>query len=401
MVLVACGLVGWFLISTAPQAERRSPEPSVPLVETIIAQTQTYPIVLRSQGTVSPRTQSTLVSEVSGKVITVDAALRSGGFFEDGQVLLRIDPRNYENAVTIAQSELTQAKLSLEEEKARAQQARQDWERLKLSGEPDALATREPQLANASATVAAAEARLRQAQIDLARTEIKAPYAGRVLEKNVDLGQYVTLGSALATIYAVDYVEIRLPVSNNQLEFIQLPEIYRGNTQAFSEIPVAIQGQIGTRIHTWEGKIVRAEGAIDAGSRQWFVVAQVEDPYGRRGDKPPLKVGQFVIAEIQGKLLQDVYRLPRTALQPDQQVVQVSAERTIHPKPVEILWEATDEIVVRGLNQGDEIAVTKISLPVEGMRVRVANDEPLADSNSFHEGQSSDEGNRATGKETE
>lgn len=376
LVLAASAAAGVILIKTAPTAERRPPEPSLPVVEVIQVAPRPYAVTLESQGTVSPRTQTSVIAEVAGRVVGVADELRNGGFFEPGQVMLRIDPRDYDNAVTIARSELAQAELALQEEIARGEQARQDWDRLGLEGSPDELALRRPQLDSARARVAAAEARLDQAKIDLERTRIEAPYASRVLEKNVDFGQYVTPGTPLARIYAVDYVEIRLPLSNKQLRHIDLPESYRGSGEARTPVPVQLSAEIGGRTHIWRGRVVRTEGDIDTETRQWFVVAQVDDPYAARGDRPPLKVGQFVTARIEGRRLTDAYVLPRVALRPGDEVVAVTAERIIERRPVEVLWETRNEVVVRGLEPGDEIVTSAANFAVEGTRVRVAGEEP-------------------------
>ncbi|MBS1269162.1 MAG: Multidrug resistance protein MdtA [Gammaproteobacteria bacterium] len=376
LILAGCVAVAAILIKTAPKAERRSPEPSLPVVEIVEVNPRLYTVTLKSQGTVSPRTQSSLIAEVPGRVVNVADELRSGGFFEPGRLLLRIDPRDYENAVTIARSELAQAQLALEEETARTEQARQDWERLGLEGKPGQLALRRPQLDSARAKVAAAEARLEQARIDLQRTRIEAPYAGRVLEKSVDIGQYVTPGTVLSQIYAVDYVEIRLPLSNYQLQHVDLPENYRGTERTPVPIPARITGQIGGRSYSWQGRIVRTEGDIDTDTRQWFIVAQVDDPYARRDGRPPLKVGQFVRAEIEGRRLENVYVLPRAGLRPGDQVVALSPERTIHRRPVDVLWGTHDQVIVRGLDPGDEVVVSAVSFVVDGARVRVAGEEP-------------------------
>jgi len=374
LVLAGCIAVGVILIKTAPKAERRPAEPSLPVVETIRAAPQAYGVTLESQGTVSPRTQSSLISEVSGRIVSIANELRSGGFFEPGQVLLQIDPRDYDNAVTIARSELAQTRLALKEEIARGEQARQDWQRLGLAGEPDQLALRRPQLDSARAAVAAAEARLAQAEIDLQRTRIEAPYAGRVLEKNVDVGQYVTPGTVLSRIYAVDYVEIRLPLSNRQLRYVDLPENYRDTETRPQPVPVDIKADIGGRTYTWQGRIVRTEGDIDTRTRQWFVVAQVDDPYARRDGRPPLKVGQFVTAEIEGRRLENVYVLPRVALRPGEEVVVVTPDRVTDRRSVEVLWETTERVVVRGLNPGDDVVVSAATFVTNGTTVRLAGE---------------------------
>jgi len=377
LLVLAAGLgAGVLVIQTAPEAQRRPPERELPTVEVVEATPRSYPVTLETQGTVAPRTQSSLVAEVAGRVVEVAEALRGGGFFEPGQKLLEIDPRDYENAVIIARSEVAGARLALREEKARGEQARIDWRRLGLDGEPDSLALRQPQLASARARVAAAEARLEQARIDLQRTRVEAPYAGRVLEKNVDVGQYVTPGTVLAHLYAVDYVEIRLPLNNQQLQYVELPERYRDTDHAAEPPAARIHADIGGVSHAWEGRVIRVEGSIDAETRQWFVVARVDDPYARRDGRPPLKVGQFVTVEIQGQRLQDVYVLPRTALRPGDEVLTVSPGRLLDQRPVQVMWRTDDEVVLRGLSRGEEVVIGAVPFAVTGTRVRVAGDPP-------------------------
>jgi RND family efflux transporter MFP subunit len=376
LVLLLCGAIGFYLIDTAPQAERRRPPPATPVVEVVAVQPQDYPVILESRGTVTPRTESTLIPEVSGQVVWIADKLRKGGFFEPGDALVKIDPRNYETAVTIAASELAQARLQLQEEQARAEQAARDWDKLGLAGEPDELVLRMPQMGSARASVAAAEARLRRAEIDLERTRISALYAGRVLEKNVDIGQFVNSGSVLARIYAVDYVEIRLPLTSAQIAFLDLPETYRNGGTPLSPVPVVIKAEIGGSEYQWDGRVVRSEGAIDTASRQWFVVAQVDDPYARHGDRPPLKVGQFVLADIAGRTLENVYLLPDSAVRIDDQVIVVDREHKIRRVNVEVLLSRDGVSVVRGLAPGQLVSMTDLPFAGEGAAVRIAG-EPV------------------------
>jgi multidrug efflux system membrane fusion protein len=224
LVLGVSAWLGMELLGSGPQPVRKPPKPTLPVVETFTVQAADYTVRVPSYGTVAPRTQSTLIPEVAGRIVEVAPAFRAGGFFEAGDLLLRIDPTDYQNAVVVARAELAQARLNLREEQAQGAQAQRDWQQLQMPGEPGDLARREPQLESRRAEVAAAEARLRQAQTALARTRIGAPYAGRVLEKRVDVGQYVSPGNVLATLYAVDYVEVRLPLSDRQAAFVALPE---------------------------------------------------------------------------------------------------------------------------------------------------------------------------------
>ena len=268
---------------SAPEPKKFPQFESAPKVDVQTLHPQSYQVWLATQGTVQARTESDLVSQVRGKVISVSPSFRPGGFFEEGDVLMEIDRRDYEMEVRIASGQLAQAKLRLSEEEATAAQALADWKRLNLSEEPSDLVLRKPQLNEAQANVDSASARLELAQLNLERTSIRAPYAGRVLYNQVDLGQYVSPGSSLARIYAVDYAEIRLPLSERQLAYIDLPELYRGDNQTSIDGPeVALTWTVGNEQYDWQGKIVRPEGALDTRSRQLFVVAQVENPMGNK-----------------------------------------------------------------------------------------------------------------------
>jgi RND family efflux transporter MFP subunit len=377
VVLGASVAIAGLLMLTGPEAERRQPPPTQPTVEVLSVVPTDYQVSVRSRGTVSPRTQSTLVPEVSGRVVEVAPSFRNGGFFEEGDVLLRIDARDYENAVTVARSELAQARLRLREEQAQSEQAQRDWERLGGGDEPTDLVLRKPQLASARAAVAAAEARLRQAEIDLERTRIRAPYAGRVLEKQADVGQFVTPGTPLATVYAVDYVEIRLPVTDEQQAFLDLPEAYRDQRANTGEGPaVTLSARIGRETIEWQGRIIRSEGAIDTQSRQLFVVAQVDDPYGRKDGRPPLKVGQFVEAVIEGERLDNVYVLPRGAVEGEDEVFVVDAENRLQRRSLDVIWRDTDYVIAAGgLEPGERLSLTPLPFAADGVLVKIQGEE--------------------------
>jgi RND family efflux transporter MFP subunit len=374
VVLGGSILIAVALLATGPEAQRRKPPPAQPTVEVMVTAPQTYQVDVRTRGTVSPRTQSTLVPEVAGRIVEVAASFRNGGFFDKGDVLATIDPRDYEIAVTIARSELAQARLKLREEEAQAEQARQDWKKLGGGAEPTALVLRKPQMASARAAVAAAEGRLRQAEIDLQRTRVRAPYVGRVLEKSVDIGQYVAQGTVMATIYAVDYVEIRLPLTDEQQAFVDLPELYRGEGVAPEAAPkVVLTARIGGKEREWEGRIVRTEGAIDTKSRQLFAVAQVDDPYGRHGDRPPLKVGQFVQARIQGRHLDNAFVIPRGAVRGDSEVFVVDDADRLRRRKLDIAWrDAEHVVVIEGLAPNERISLTPLPFAADGVQVRIA-----------------------------
>jgi len=378
VLALAFGLA-WWLFHTKPEPRKWPDRETVPDVEVMELQPVDYQVWLKSQGVVEARTQSALIPEVSGRVVEVAPSFRAGGFFEEGEVLLRIDPRNYEAEVVVAESALAQAELQLAEEQAAAEQAVADWKRLQPEELPSDLVRREPQLRQARAAVAAAKARLETARANLERAKIRAPYDGRVLSKNVDVGQYVSPGSTLAEIYAVDYAEIRLPLSERQLAFIDLPEAYRGETPSVPDGPlVDIELEQGRERHRWQGRIVRAEGAIDSESRQLFVVAQIDDPYGRREPgRPPLKVGSFVQARIQGRLLEDRFLIPRELHRRNEYVVVVGDDNRIERRAIDPEWsDETHLVVAEGLRPGERLVLTHLNFPVDGMKVAIDGEEP-------------------------
>ena len=389
VLAVSAGICYWIFWSEP--APRKFPQKeTLPEVSVYTLEPIDYQVWLHSQGTVQARTESSLVSEVRGKVVNVAPAFRVGGFFEQGETLLEIDKRDYETAVLSAEATLARARLALAEEEANAAQARTDWERLNPGVEPPELVSRKPQLAQAKADVASAEARVENASLNLERTTITAPYAGRILEKRVDIGQFVNSGSVLAEIYAVDYAEIRLPLSEREIGYINVPELYRNDSNPVLPMPtVNLTTTIGNETLHWAGRIVRAEGAFDVQSRQLFFVAQVDDPYRKQGDgRPPLKVGSFVQAQIEGEVLEDVIVIPRELYRKNEYVVVIEDDGILRRKSIEIEWSDEESLVVSsGLNPGDRVCLTHLSFPSEGMKVAVVSEDGIDVANkSAHQG---------------
>ncbi len=236
---------------------------------------------------------------------------------------------------------------------------------------------RKPQLAAARATVASAEAQLARAQLDLERTRISAPYEGRVLEQNVDIGQYVSPGTVLGKVYAVDYVEIRLPLSAEQLKYVHIPEEFRDEAKDHPPGPaVTLTTRVGNDAYQWQGTIVRAAAAVDTKSRQLFVVAQVDDPYAKSAvTRAPLRVGQFVEAEIAGALLHDVIVIPRAALRSGDSVFIVDDLGQIHRRDLTLVWRDQNSAVVKtGVTAGEALVLTPLTGTGDGMRVAATID---------------------------
>jgi len=346
-----------------------------PLVRVVEVQPATMRLAVSTQGTVKARTATNLVAEVAGTIIRVSQSFASGGFFEKGDVLVEIDASDYRVAVATAEGSVAQVRVRLETEEAQAEVAREEWAELGTGGDSP-LATRELQLQEAQAALVAAEARLEKAKRDLARTKVRAPFAGRVRAKIADLGEYVAPGVPVAAVYSVDVAEVRLPVPDADLAFLDLPVDYRGAAAKEPGPEVVLYADFAGQRHSWQGRIVRVEGEIDPVSRMVHVVAQVKDPYGKHGEgRPlPLAVGMFVEADIMGSTVEDAITLPRTALR-GQQVLVVDVEDRLRFRDVDILRiDREFAVIVGGLEPGDRVCVSTLDAVSDGMKVRTASD---------------------------
>jgi RND family efflux transporter MFP subunit len=216
------------------------------------------------------------------------------------------------------------------------------------------------------------------AERNLERTQIRAPYPGRLRKKNVDQGQFVAMGNPLATIYAVDYAEVRLPLPDDQLAYVELPLHYRGENKRLKGPQVTLKADFAGQVFEWTGAIVRTEGEIDPGSRMVHAVAQVKNPYGRGDDpnRPPLAVGLYVEAEIEGATAEGVAVLPRSALRGRTQVLVITPEDRLEFRDVDVLRTTREEIYVRGgLKEGERVCLSPLEAVTDGMQVRTSTSD--------------------------
>lgn len=376
IILGGCGFGAWWLLSNPPEQPKMVMPPTIVRVEGTTLHKISYELHVRSQGSVQPRTRSTLLPEVSGKIIEINPAFRPGGFFAKNDVLMKLDTTDYETAIVIAKAMQAQADVTLVEEKARADQARENWKALGRSGEPNALVARAPQVAKAEADLASAKAQVLKAQRDLERTVIRAPYTGQVLEQAVDVGQFVNQGTTLGRVFAVDYVEIRLPLPERESQFLKLPMPFRDQPTPEEGARVLLKSMAAGKPVTWEGRIIRMEGSLDEQTRQATAVAQVNDPYARRTDgAPPLTIGAFVEADIVGTTLPDVYVIPRNAVRAGNEIILIERpQNTLRRMTVEPLVSNEKHIVVsanaaKAPKEGDVLCLTPIPFPADGARV--------------------------------
>jgi RND family efflux transporter MFP subunit len=369
------------MIANRPEPEKKAPEVEPPLVRVIGAQSENIALKVETEGVVAPRTESQLVPEVSGRVLSTSPSLVAGGFFDQGQILLKIDPREYELAVVRARSAVAQAKTRVATEEQEASVARKEWESLGNAEAAPPLVLREPQVAEAKAVLASARAALEQAQFDLERTVVKAPFDGRVREKSVDVGQYVQRGQSVARLYSVDIAEVRLPVADEQLAYVSLPLAYRNveSSQDAHGPAVTLEADFAGETYQWRGRIVRTEGEIDPRTRMVHAIAQVEDPYARTGSsrRPPLAVGMFVKGEILGKSVRAI-PIPRTAVRGENTVLIVNDNNQIELRQLDIFRQERERVLASGgVKEGERICVSILEAAVDGMPVRVLEEAQL------------------------
>jgi len=364
LALVASKIIN----ATKPEPRVQESTANLLAVEATRLSATNYPVVIRSQGTVQPTLANTLVPAVAGTVIQLSDAFVSGGRFAAGDTLLIIDPRDYEIALTQAQANYAQVDAQLQEQQALAELARVEWRSLGRRGEPSALTLRQPQLAAATANKDAAQAQVQRAELDLERTQVIAPYDGIVSERLVDLGQFVARGAPVGRIHAIDSVDVRLPLSNRQLTYLDLP----GSANRVTKPNVELSASIGASEQLWTGSLIRAEG-IDATTQQLNVIARIQNPYTQ--SSRPLRVGQFVQALIEGRVLDEVFVIPRQALREEREVLVVDENATIQRRAVTVAWSDTDVAAINdGLVEGDVLVLTPLSTVSDGTPVQATID---------------------------
>ncbi|MCH7856385.1 MAG: efflux RND transporter periplasmic adaptor subunit [Gemmatimonadetes bacterium] len=389
-ILVGASGVAGVMIMVRPDPPRRPAEPQSPIVsvETVVA--GSGPIPVFGAGTVRPLWEIDIAAEVGGKIVAVSPNLQSGGHVSAGEVLVRIDPAEYENRVQQAEADVATQRVALLQAEQEAQIARTEYEQFRArenrrgnaAAPPSPLVLREPQLQAARAALARAEAQLRDAELVLSRTAITSPFDGRVRNEVADLGRLVTAGQSLGQIYASDAVEVVVPVSDDDAFLIpNLWSLQAGDDDR--SIPATVTIEYGARRFSWEGYVDRAETALDEQTRTIDLVIRVPDPFspGRAvegsaetGAGPPLLVGQFAQVAIEGLELAEYFILPRRALRPGNEVWAIAADGRVQIVAVDLLQETDEQLYVVGdFTEGQFVIVAGINLATNGMEVRLSD----------------------------
>ena len=359
-IFIVAAVGAGVLNTLKPPPQTRDLSNVAPLVNSMVREHHDASFRLASQGTVRPRTETVLSAEISGTIVGISPKYIAGGVFRAGEELLRIDPTNYEAAVDRAEAALTQRQIEFDgAEKLRSQGYRAESE-----------------YASAAAALAAARAELVNVRRNLERTRIRLPYDGMVRAKEADLGQYVNPGTRLGVTFATDYAEVRLPLTDNDLEFVDLPGAQDISATGSAEGPeVALSAVRKGRMQTWAARIVRTEGVVDEKSRVTYAVARIEDPYRMVSDSPAgeaLPMGTFVAADIAGTHVQNTVRVPRSALRANNQLMVIDEKNKLEMRRVEILRaDAKWAYIDHGVVAGERICLTTIESPLSGMVVRI------------------------------
>lgn len=358
-ILIGAVALAIAMSQLAPEPPKRENRKLDLLVDTYPLEMSSEQFRVRSQGTVQPRTQTILSAEVSGSIVNMSPKFVAGGVFAANEVLMRIDPSDYRVAVSRTEALVKQRQIEFDgAKKLRSQGYRAESE-----------------YASAAAALAAAEAEFESAKRNLERTYIRLPYEGMVLTKEADLGQFVNPGTRLGVTFATDVAEVRLPLTDQDLAFVDLPAAADISASGAAAGPlVRLSATRKGRQESWQAQIVRTEGVVDERSRVTYAVAQVQDPYRLHGEGTPLPIGTFVAADIVGTQDVAAIRIPRTALRGSDQVLVVTDDDKIDIRTVEIVYSDQGFVyVVAGVSPGERITTTAIEAPTDGMSVRTSD----------------------------
>ncbi len=359
-ILVSATGAAFLMVMLRPEPPTRDVPDLAVLVDVVVLERSPAEILVRSQGTVRPRTETTLSAEVSGAIIEVSANFVAGGVFDADEVLLRIDPTDYLAAVEQFDALVKQRQIEYD-----------GAARLRTQG-----FRAEAEFAAAEAALAAARSDLKRARRNLERTEIRVPYAGIVRSKDADIGQFVNPGTRLGVTFATDYAEVRLPLTDQDLAFVDLPEardLASGSAPVGSSVVLSALRE-GVR-REWASRIVRSESVVDESSRVSYAVVRVDDPYAFESDRTPLPVGTFVVAGIEGRSPGELIRVPRSVVRGSNNLVFVDDDNRLRIREVDIFRFDARYAYLRDMAlEGERVVLTSLENPINGMRVRTTLD---------------------------
>lgn len=372
LMLIAAGGAAWaYFKATAPTIERTQPQRRAAVVQVQPAGQSDARTIITAMGTVAPSREVTLKARVSGEIRSVASRFAPGGRMAKGIELLSLDPSDHQVEAQKAQSALKGARAALAMEQGSQTIAREELRLLsELSAEVVAqtdLALRKPQLQQAQAAVASAEADLRKALLDLERTVVRVPFNALIIERNVNVGAYVGVQDSLATIVGTDEFWVEAVVPLDKLSLIDFSHA--------GGCPAAVRSQAGDG--RWQGRVVRIVGKLNKTSRMATVIVAISDPLGPQSDlsAPRLMIDDYVFVEITGRPLSGMIELPRSALQ-DGDTVWVCDNHTLDIRSVTLAWKSADKVYIQsGLAYGEQVIISELASPVQGMPLKIVDTE--------------------------
>ena len=375
-VLLAAVAAAAGIIMSRPMPEQLTDSETTSAIRAMTVVKESLRLKIRSEGTVTPKTQTNVIPEIKGRVTWLSPNLVVGGYFQAGDLLVTIDAADYEARTGLAQAQLLRAEAELEHKRFEFKRLQQLIKDNLVSQSNLENAARAHKIAKAN--VIESKINLAQAERDLGRTKITAPFEGMVRSESIDIGQFVQQGAPIASIYASDAVEVRLPIVNAQLAYLDPANLQRGELDPATAPMIRLTARYAGTSFIWRGQLARTEGEIDAQSRMITAVARVRQD-NQSPDVPPLQVGAFVAAEIEGQYLDDIVRLPRAALRPNSQVLIIDGDNRLRFRAVNVLRLENDFVIIdSGLESGEVVNLSPIQTVVDGMRVSLTF-EPTAD----------------------
>jgi len=374
LVFLGLGYWGFTKLSIKKVEEETAERPRRKIeTEVVTLKREDFQVTLNSEGIVRPHNETTLTPRVAGRITTISPLFESGAFFQQGEVLVELDPTDFLAALSTAEARLARSQAALAQEQARAEQARLDWEDLGYTTEPTALVLRKPQLKQARADEKASRASLSEARRRLDRTKIRAPYTGRVKARLVGLGQSVTAGTRLGEVFSTDFAEIRLSLSPRELTHVTLP-----NDPGDPRIPVTLVDALASENpQVWQGEIVRTEGALDERSRKLFVIARVDHPFVTKNGQAPLRIGQPVRASFSGSTIKDVFVIPRQVERRPGEIILVEPDTLkLRRHDISPIWSDEENLIVRDdLTEGWFLSISRLAAYPNGATVTILKPE--------------------------
>ena len=370
LVLAAGFVIIQVLIAAKPEPEKNDDEARPISLYVDEVKSEIITLSVKTQGEVRPKTEIDLIPQVSGRIVAMSESFNEGAEFTPDSMLLKIDDTDYRLAAIRAEARVAEAQTELEREQATAKMKAEEWRDGRKDQEPTPFALNLTQVKQAEAMLLSAKADLRKTRLDLERTEIRVPFYGRVRERHVGIGQFVTAGTIVARVFSIDIAEVRLPLTDSQLVELKLPLGYMAE-DPLTAPKVNFRAALGDRDFFWQGHIVRIDAAVNKDTRLIYATAEVIDPYGLGATEGmPMAVGMFVSAEIEGIAEQAAYVMPRLALRNEDKVYVINAENHLEIRTVKVLSTSEDQVMVTsGVSQGEHVVTSTLPNAVDGMDV--------------------------------